>query len=341
MAAMSDRIWLLLGPEHGQKQDFLNDLQKKLTKQFNEAPEVHKFYAFETPFGPVLSLLQNGDLFAAHKLVLIHNVDEYKKPDNDLIKGYVKHPASESTLVLFSDETRVDSLIRVIPKEQVKVFWEMFESQKKGWVLHHFKELGLGMSSDAAEFFLEMVDNSTDQIRLEAQKLLAFFEAGANLSLEDLEQYLVHTKEENVFTLFEKITSGEFSKALEVLKKILGSKESEGIGLLGGLTWQFKNLLAFQAKLAERRPVEEAFTELRITSKKAQANFQIGARRYSLTDLQAILVLTADFDQRLRQFRTEHHSLILELYLYYVIVKKGRATEAPDFGWPQSSPLFS
>lgn len=334
MAATSERIWLLLGPEHGQKQDFLGEIRDKLTKQFKEAPEVHKFYAFETPFSEILSLLQNGDLFAAHKLVIIQNADEYKKADNDLIKGYAKKPAAESTLVLITDETKAEALTRVIPKDQTKIFWEMFESQKKGWVIHHFKEIGLGLSSDAAEFFLEMVDNSTDQIRLEAQKLLAFFERGANISVEDLETYLVHTKEENVFTLFERITEAEFSKALEVLKKILSSKETEGIGLLGGLTWQFKNLLAFQVKLRERMSTEEAFQAVKVFGKKAQANLQAGARHYGLSDLQAILILTADFDQRLRQFRTEHHGLLMELYLYYVIVKKGRAVEAPDFGWP-------
>jgi len=334
MGSSSERLWLLLGPEHGQKQDFLDDLKAKLTKQFREAPEMHKFYAFETPFGEVLSLLQNGDLFAAHKLVIIQNADEYKKADNDLIKGYAKHLAEESTLILVSDETKADALTRIVPKDQTKVFWEMFESQKKGWVLNHFRSIGLTMTDDAAEFFLEMVDNSTDQIRLEAQKLLAFFEKGATLSIEELEHYLVHTKEENVFTLFERITAGEFAKALEVLKKILSSKETEGIGLLGGLTWQFKNLLAFQVKLKERFAAEEAFAALKIFSKKAQANFQIGSRYYNLGDLQTILILTADFDQRLRQYRTEHHGLLLELYLYYVIVKKGRATEVPDFGWP-------
>lgn len=334
MAATSERIWLLLGPEHGQKQDFLADLKAKLTKQFREPPEVHKFYAFETPFGEVQSLLQNGDLFAAHKLVIVQNADEYKKGDNDLIKGYAKQPAGESTLVLMSDETKVDPLIRAVPKDQTKVFWEMFESQKKGWVIHHFQSIGLTVAPEAAEFFLEMVDNSTDQIRLEAQKLLAFFEKGTTITLEDLEQYLVHTKEENVFTLFERITAAEFPKALEVLKKILSSKESEGIGLLSGLTWQFKNLLAFQAQQLERVPAEEAFAALKVFSKKAQANIQLGARHYTLSDLQAILILTADFDQRLRQYRTEHHGLLLELYLYYIIVRKGRAVEAPEFGWP-------
>jgi DNA polymerase-3 subunit delta len=336
MGRESDRVWLLLGPEHGQKQDFVDELREKLTKQFREPPEIHRFYAFETSFGQVLSLLQNGDLFAAHKLVFISNVDEYKKADIDQIKGYLKHPALESTLVLISEETKLDSLSRALPKEQAKVFWEMFEGQKKGWVVHHFKEIGLSLAPEAAEFFLEMVDNSTDQIRLEAQKLLAFFGKGATLTLDDLDQYLVHTKEENVFTLFEKITQGEFPKALEVLKKILGSKETEGIGLLGGLTWQFKNLLAFQEKLLTRVPPEEAFSVLKVFSKKAQANLQIGARRYTLRDLQTILVTTADFDMRLRQYRTEHHPLLLELYLYYVILRKGEVTEAPVFGWPQT-----
>lgn len=327
---MKEGVWLLLGPEHGQKQDFLGEIKQKLTKQFKEAPDTHKFYAFETPFPEILSLLQNGDLFCAHKLVIVSNADEYKKADTDLIKEYCKKPSEESTLVLLSDETKMDSLSKVIPKEQNKVFWEMFESQKKGWVIHHFKEIGLTLAPDAAEFFLEMVDNSTDQIRLEAQKLLAFFEKGAAISLEDLENYLVHTKEENVFSLFERISEGEFAKALEVLKKILGSKESEGIGLLSGLVWQFKNLLQFQTKLMERNPPEEAFIALNIRSKKAQANYLQGARRYSLADLQRILVLTAEYDQRLRLFRSDQHGLLLDLYLYYVMVKKGQLPETAE-----------
>jgi DNA polymerase-3 subunit delta len=328
-------VWLLLGPEHGQKQEFLDELKNSLTKKHGEAPEVHRFYAFETSFSEVLSLLQNGDLFAAHKLILVQNADEYKKVDVDLIKGYAAKPAAESTLVLTSDETKADTLGRAVGKDQTKIFWEMFENQKKGWVINHFRSIGMTMDGDAAEFFLEMVDNSTDQIRLEAQKLLAFFGQNAKLTLDDLEQFLVHTKEENVFTLFERIASQEFAKALEVLKKILSSKETEGIGLLAGLSWQFKNLLAFQTKLRERMSAEEAFSSLKVFGKKAQSNLQTGARHYPLSDLQAILVLTAEFDHRLRQYRTEHHSLLLELYLYYVMMKRGLATPAPEFGWPE------
>jgi DNA polymerase-3 subunit delta len=330
MASASERVCLLMGPEHGRRQDHVMALRDKLTKQYKEAPEQHKFYAFEAPFTNILSLLQNGDLFCAHKLVIVNNVEDYKKSDLDLIKGYLKHPSEDATLVLVSDETKLDSLTRVMAKDQVHVFWEMFEKEKKGWVIHHFKEIGLGLTPDAAEFFLEMIDNSTDQLRMEAQKLLLFFERGATISLDDLEHYLVHSREENVFTLFEKITEAQFSKALEVLKKMVASKETEGIGLLGGLTWQFKNLLAFQIKLMERNPAEEAFTQLRVFGKKAQGNLRSGARHYSLSDLQNILVLTAEFDQRLRQFKGEHHGQLLELYLYYVIKRKGRLPETAE-----------
>lgn len=335
MAAVPPPLWLLLGPEHGQKQDFVDDLKARLTQTWGAAPEVHRFYAFETPFSGVLSLLQNGDLFAAHKLVLVGNVDDYKKADNELIKAYAQHPGEGSTLVLLSDETKIEALTRLVPKDQVKVFWELFENQKKGWVLNHFRSLGLGLSDEAAEFFLEMVDNSTDQIRLEAQKLLAFFEKGTSLGLEDLERYLVHSKEENVFTLFEQIGAADFPRALEVLHTIVAAKETEGIGLLGGLTWQFKNLLAFLQLVQTRTPADEAFSTLKIFSKKAQANLHIAARHYRADDLKNMLILTADTDLRLRQFRAEYHPLLLDLYLYGVIVRRGRPLEAPSFGWAE------
>lgn len=325
--------WLLLGPEAGQKSDFLTDLKAKLAHELGSAPEEHKFYAFETEISDLLSLLQNGSLFSSHKLVLLHNAEAVKAGDAKLLAGYLKAPSPDATLVLTSDETKLDTLAKALPKDNVKVFWEMFESQKRGWVLNHFRTLGLTIDGDAADFFLEMVENTTDQLRLEAQKLLNFFEKGNTLTLDDLETYLSHSKEENVFTLFEQIAEGDFPRALEVLHKILASKESEGIGLLGGLVWQFKNLLGFQVKLLERMPPEEAFAALKVFSKKQQSTYNKGARRYTLRDLQNILTLTAEWDFRLRGFRTEYQGLLMELYLYHVILKKGALPEPAVEAW--------
>ena len=80
----------------------------------------------------------------------------------------------------------------------------------------------------------------------------------------------------------------------------------------------------------ERNPAEEAFAQLKVFGKKAQAGLRNGARHYNLSDLQNILVLTSEFDQRLRQFKGEHHGMLLELYLYYVIQKKGRLPEVAE-----------
>ncbi|NNM68141.1 MAG: DNA polymerase III subunit delta [Spirochaetales bacterium] len=331
MKGKTSRIWLLLGPETGQKQTFIQELKKDLAKEFGQEPEVHRHYAFEVNFSDVLSLALNGDLFCPHKLILVGNAEELKKADAEKLKEFLEQPNPPSTLVLLSEETRQEALGKVIPKDQVKVFWEMFEGQKKGWVIHHFQELNLTLTPDAADFFLEMVDNNTEQIRLEAQKLRAFFERGWTITLNELEAFLVHSKEENVFTLFERIADGNFAKALEILKKILSAKDTEGIGLLSGLVWQFKTLLNFQVKILERQGVDEAFLALNIRAKKAQGSYLAASRKYSLHDVQNILVLISEFDLRLRLYKAEHHALLLELFLYYLMLKKGRLPEIPEF----------
>ena len=330
-AKSNSRIWLLLGPETGQKQDFVQELKKNLETEFRQPPEVHRHYAFESDFSELLSLALNGDLFCAHKLVLVSSAEDLKKADADKLKDFLNHPDPPSTLVLLSDETRHDALGKVLPKEQVKIFWEMFDQQKKGWVINHFQKLAMTMEPDAADFFLEMVENNTDQIRLEAQKLSAFLGPGAVITLDGLESFLVHTREENVFTLFERIAEGSFPKALEVLKKILAAKETEGIGLLAGLVWQFKVLLSFHLKLLERNTTEESLLALNVRAKKAQANYKSASRIYSLADVQNILVLIAEFDFRLRQYRAEHHGLLLELFLYHLMVRKGILPQVPEF----------
>ena len=58
---------------------------------------------------------------------------------------------------------------------------------------------------------------------------------------------------------------------------------------------------------------------------------KVKGRQYSMNDVQNILVLISEFDYRLRLYKAEHHGLLLELFLYYLMIKKGRLPELPQF----------
>ena len=87
----------------------------------------------------------------------------------------------------------------------------MFDNQKQGWVTNFFRQRKITIAADAVEYILDMVENNTRDMRAECERLALFFGPDATIGLESVEQYIYHSKEENVFTLFDRICERELA----------------------------------------------------------------------------------------------------------------------------------
>jgi DNA polymerase-3 subunit delta len=199
----------------------------------------------------------------------------------------------------------------------------MFDNQKQGWIVNYFKQKKIAIDPEAADYLLEMVENNTRDMRTECERLALFFGSGATIGLSDVEQYIYHSKEENVFTLFDRLCEREFAGAEEVLDKILLSREAEATQILSGLLIQFRKLASLQRLQAQNFEISEAFSRLRILSKRNQRTYLEGTRRYSAADLRNIRFLLTAFDERLRSVRSDLHALLLHLLVYYIVQRGG------------------
>jgi DNA polymerase-3 subunit delta len=319
--------YLLLGPEAGEKEAFLHRLLERIGKESGGPPEVQRYYPFEGDLTEAMAALANGSLFSRHRVLLLNQAEELtRKRELDLLAAYCARPAPDSTLVLLSDEVaRVDPrLERLVPRDNKVIFWELFENQKQGWIMNFFRSRSIQVESQAVEFLLDMVDNDTLTLAGTCEKLALFFGPGSRLGYDEVEKILFHSKEENVFTLFEKLASRDFPAGLEVLAQILLARESEAVQLLAGLTGQYRKLLAMKRLLAASYSAEEAAQRLAMRSKRVQRIYAEGCRRYGLSELESIMRLSARFDLRLRSLKSTLHALLLELYLYYAAVQGGR-----------------
>ena len=148
--------------------------------------------------------------------------------------------------------------------------------------------------------------------------------------LAEAEQYIFHSKEENVFTLFDRLCGRELGSAVEVLDKILLSREAEATQIASGLLMQFRRLTALKRLLAENYEAAEAFSRLRITSKRNQRTYLEGSRKFSSSDLSAVRLLLVTFDERFRSIRADLHALLLHLLVYYIVQRAGQGA------WRQS-----
>jgi DNA polymerase III delta subunit len=72
---VSSRVYLLLGPEKGQKQETINRIRETLNKEFGEQIEYSKYYAFDDNNDQMYIDLNNISLFSPHSLIVLHNIE--------------------------------------------------------------------------------------------------------------------------------------------------------------------------------------------------------------------------------------------------------------------------
>lgn len=326
MSTTPPKAVLFLGPEEGEKQQAIQEIRGHITKISGEEPEEHRRYAFDTTMAEVVDLLHGGSLFGTYTLVWYRSVELIRtKDDIRRLKEYLKEPAPNATLILETPEIRVDrGLEQAVGSGNKRIFWEMFDSQKQGWVTAYVRRHGGQIDPEAAELLLELVPNNTLEMGHELDRLMAF--VGRRIAADDVDRYIYHGREESVFTLFDSVVEGDLERSLEIATKILA--DSEAFQLIAGITWQFDRLSQLHALRHHGIPDAQAFdgSNLNIRSKRSQKLYAAGAKRYSGSDAIRILRTLNDFDALLRNLPVATHNGLVAQVLYSIICRHGKWT---------------
>ncbi len=319
-------VLLLLGPERGEKEAFIQTFLKTVRTHTKDEPEVHKLYSFERSIHDALSILRNGSLFTGSRVVIFEGVDSLKRKEElDPLLQYIRAPAPDGVLLLLSDRPSVEKKLQdALPESRKKIFWELFENQKKEWIQNFFQNNKVSISQEGIETLLELVENNTRDLRQVCQQLTDFFQKKGKILPEDIEQFLYHSKQETVFSLFERILERRLEASLEILHKLLLEGEIQAVGILISLTYQLRTLRDYLRLRNQNYSAQEACGKLRILGKRTQRAYAAGEKNYSLQESEQMVGLCADFDEYLRAYRTDYHSILLELFLYGLIEKKGK-----------------
>ena len=336
--------YLLLGPELGDKDARIAAIKSAIAHQQGSEPEVHRFYPYETEQGEIFSVLQNNSLFADYRLVILNKAEDCPIQLTAALVEYLKHPSGSATLLLVSDETSLNAkLSAVVPKDRTEIFWEMFENRKSQWVRDLFHSSGYDIEDDAAELLLDLVENNTRELRDTAGQLIQFISTDPSrqtkvVTEEDIESYVHHSRQESAFTLFEAIATASLEKALGILHVLQGSAEGESVPLLAVILWQFRRLASYTQELARGMSHEESCRTTTVLGKPApikrkkdQTMVSQAARRFPLDRIGPIIARIAEYDLRIREASADLQLLLLEQFLYVVMVRKGSPANQAQF----------
>lgn len=329
---MAVPLYLYSGPEFGERNDAVDSVKKALKKKYSEIDE-YLYYASETDFSEVMTTLQSESLFVPASCVVLRGAELIKnKGDVELLEKWVSSsPDGSNVLILVSDEIKIDSKVeKLVPKENRKIFWEMFENQKSEWLKKYFKKSGYVLAQDAAEAILELVENNTESLKTECSGFFLYFPEGSEITCADVEKILSHNREESAFTLFDAMS--DFTKpaeerlqnSLEILQKIRLSKNYQSVMIIGGLSSCFRKLNIWHKIHSGGSYVDDfALKQNGFSSKKSQEQYRSAAKVWSTGQVTACLALLASTDAAIRSLGTQMEETQLQMMLFSIIMKNG------------------
>ncbi len=334
-------VYALTGPESGDKSAFLKEIRAAITKENGSAPDVHRFYQFETLNGEMFEILQNNSLFSDHALVILSQLENAPQALVNSIVDYCKNPSSSSTLVLISQEFRLPrKLDTVIDKSAKKVFYEMFDSRKPQWVRQACSSLSLSIDEDAITLLLDLVENDTAILRSTLSMLGQFLssEGKSHISEADIESYIQHTRSESVFSLFESMATNSYQHTMKTLSALMAEESGGGIAVISILLWIFRRLTSMQEHLQNGMGWEESAKSATVNGKKAPITrkkdheiYREATKRYSLSQCRDIIALLGEYDVSVRENPKELEQILLELMVSTIFLHKGKKNEAPSY----------
>ena len=290
---MKSPVYLYTGPEFGQRNDAIDAVKKSLEQKFGDIDN-HLFYLIETPFSQVMTILQSGTLFSNGVCVVCKNAELLKKKDDiEMLSQWLESPSESSVLILVSDEVSVDNkLDKLVPPENKKKFWEMYESDKLPWISTFFNKNGYSITQDAASLILSMVENNTLALKNECSRFFVLFPKEHEITDEDVESVLIHTREENAFTLFNQIAKfsdspqKRFESGVEILQKIRLSKENNSVMIISGLASCFRKLVLWHNLCSGGyEPDDFTFKTKGFTSSTMRKQSMIWILKYCITTM--------------------------------------------------------
>ena len=318
-------VYFYPGPEVGKKRERIAALADAVTRADGEAPEKHRFYPYDTNAGDIVSILRNGSLFSSRRIVHVSDVHVLKAADIAVFKEYIASPSNEAVLVFTTDEGPGSrdyprALADALPKAAVEVFWEMFERDKRGWVMRFFREKGLRADNSAVDLLLDVTEGTTDALR-EACDLLAFSANPESILTEnDVDAALEHGREETVYSLFDRFCRRDLGGVLEAYRKMAHSDPGLVDRILSLLADPMLRLRDFKVLVSRGLGADQAARELKLRGgKRALRAYSDGARRFSEAELSGAVSRLIDLEAWLRTAPRELRAPKTEIWFCSVL----------------------
>ena len=232
------------------------------------------------------------------RLVLVHGVESWKKPDIEALGGYLKDPVEGAVLALVAEEALRGSTLPELCKKKGQVL--SFDVPKPNnlhtWARSELKRLGVPADADAARALVELVGDDTIALSSELEKLAAW-SGGDPVGRREVEQLATPGREAAAWALTDAWGARDLPTLLEACELALEKKDAFLLAV--GLASHVGRVRAAQVLAEEGLGAREVATRLKMKEFPARKALQ-HAERYSRAELDSALVRLAELDAAIK-----------------------------------------
>lgn len=258
-------------------------------------------------------LLMGGTLFSQKRLVVIRDVASNSVVAEKLAEWLEKTSDDIHLVIVESKLDKRSKLYKALKKEalvQEFVGWtEKNSRDAERWVSERSKLLKINIKPAAVGHLVRRVGTDKWALSKSLEKLQL---AGSDIDANIIDDIIVPSVSENVFTLFELSLQGQASRLLDMLRSLELQEDAHAI--FGLISSQSMQLLA----VARSEPSDSPEKDLGIHPYVA-SKFQQQAKRYGLRKIEDIAEKVAQTDRDLKTTSVEPWLLVERLLLSIAI----------------------
>jgi DNA polymerase III subunit delta len=240
------------------------------------------------------------------RLVLVTDVDGHRNKEGRLAGGwkaadvaavtaYAKAPAPDTVLALVAEEVRKDSPLAKIAEV---LRYEASEKKLVPWVAEQFAQLEAKAQPDACRLLVELVGESSDELRLEVEKL-ALWAGGEEVTADHVEEMVLPRGPVKPWTLTDAWSERNVAGVLIAAQRMLRRGDTPS-----GVAWKLGDHVALVAACrrfaAEGIGAAEAAKRLKRRSEFPVRKAYGAAESWGDKELAAALVRLAELDVALK-----------------------------------------
>ncbi len=222
----------------------LNKIVPPQARRFNG----ERLRAEEHEAEDVLNRLRTLPMFGSRRLVMVQNVDAWKKEQRQALLTYLERPGSKACLVLTAGSRKgLEKVEAAVNRHgQVVTFPPVTGGAIPGWLQERAAGYGKKMSPQAAQQLAEQVGDDLNSLESELNKLCLYVGERSQIETQDLKETVSAQRSHNVFEMLRCVGSKKPGAAVHALRRLILSGEAPLpiLALLGRqirIMWQVKD----------------------------------------------------------------------------------------------------